>query len=338
MKTNLFVAIVLATAVVASASPVVPKDKRSAASEGVITLPLKRNSKTASSNSFSVQVGIGTPPQHVQLLVDTGSADLWVPSTSCASRVCGKDKVDPAKSITARELDESYEIKYGDGSTANCIVYNETVEIARVITMEQFIGLANNVTSSNPESNETPVGLLGLAFQSISVIDAPTFMDTAFQQKKIKTNTFWFFEITNLTFGNATIGKGSPKNGQSDGGRSLKGIMDSGTSLIILGNEDVKKFYSGRTDAKVFNKQYWSIPCQAMQPIDITLASGAKFSISKDKANLGKTAAGSDQCVVAVAGGGLDGEVLVGLSFMSNHYVVFDKDSSLIGIAPVKTS
>ncbi|KAF9986814.1 hypothetical protein BGZ75_001361 [Mortierella antarctica] len=323
---------------------------------------------------FSVQVGIGTPPQHVQLLVDTGSADLWVPSTSCASRVCGKDKVDPAKSITARELDESYEIKYGDGSTANCIVYNETVEIARVIAMEQFIGLANNVTSSNPESNETPVGLLGLAFQSISVIDAPTFMDTAFQQKKIKTNvfslylpsigdgeitlgginqarfsgdmtyapvtnkTFWFFEITNLTFGNATIGKGSPKNGQSDGGRSLKGIMDSGTSLIILGNEDVKKFYSGRTDAKVFNKQYWSIPCQAMQPIDITLASGAKFSISKDKANLGKTAAGSDQCVVAVAGGGLDGEVLVGLSFMSSHYVVFDKDSSLIGIAPVKTS
>ncbi|KAF9962759.1 hypothetical protein BGZ70_007899 [Mortierella alpina] len=414
--------VVLAIVVVASAASIVSKDKRSVTTGGVVTLPLKRNLKSASldftrpiqrrqegaglpaslqnhGTIFSIQVTIGSPGDNFQLLVDTGSADLWLPSTECNSQLCGNSKFDIAKSNTFQTVyeDEPYEIQYGDGSSATYDLCKDTVIIHGITATDQFLGLAFNVSSSSssqpevgekppndepPKDNEIPVGLLGMAFQSISASKSPTFMDTAFQQEQISQNifslylppvdgndeaairdgeitlgginldrytgimtyapltnkTFWVFNVTGVTLGDAAIGVDGRKDGSTDGGggggrKSLDAIMDSGTTAIVLGDNDVKEFYSKSTDATAFLEKYWTFPCTSSHEIVITLASGSRLSVPKDQASLGATDPNSDRCVSAIVGGGTDGEVLLGLSFMASHYVVFDKDNSRLGIA-----
>jgi len=41
--------------------------------------------KTCEDNVFYAEASLGTPPQTFQLLIDTGSADLWVAATHCES-------------------------------------------------------------------------------------------------------------------------------------------------------------------------------------------------------------------------------------------------------------
>jgi hypothetical protein len=70
---------------------------------------------------YSTNVKIGTPPQTVNLLLDTGSSDTWVftPTTKLASR--GQQPpssvFDPTKSKTFRANGTTYSIQYGIGST-----------------------------------------------------------------------------------------------------------------------------------------------------------------------------------------------------------------------------
>ena len=76
-------------------------------------------------SSYMVPLKVGTPPQTVYVQVDTGSSDLWVPSTVCDS-CSGKSQYDASSSSTSKKQSGSFEIQYGDGSTVSGPVYTET--------------------------------------------------------------------------------------------------------------------------------------------------------------------------------------------------------------------
>ena len=74
-------------------------------------------------------ISIGTPAQTYLIDFDTGSADLWVPSSACNVSTCSsKNKYDASKSSTSAKQKGSFTIQYADGSNATGPVYTDTGE------------------------------------------------------------------------------------------------------------------------------------------------------------------------------------------------------------------
>lgn len=72
-------------------------------------------------------ISIGTPAQSFLIDFDTGSSDLWVPSSSCTSSTCSsKNKYTASKSSTGSKKSGTFSIEYGDGSTVSGPVYTDT--------------------------------------------------------------------------------------------------------------------------------------------------------------------------------------------------------------------
>lgn len=101
---------------------------------------------------------------------DTGSADLWVWSTELSSSIqqqAGSSHTifDPTKSSTYKaSSDSTWQIQYGDGSTASGIVGTDNVNAGGLVVQNQAIELANTLSAQFQQGPGD--GLLGLAFVS----------------------------------------------------------------------------------------------------------------------------------------------------------------------------
>ncbi|NXQ26615.1 PEPC protein, partial [Alaudala cheleensis] len=68
-------------------------------------------------SSYFGEISIGEPPQKFLVLFDTGSSNLWVPSTDCKSPACfNHAKFKPKDSATFTPRGRSYTVSYGSGS------------------------------------------------------------------------------------------------------------------------------------------------------------------------------------------------------------------------------
>jgi cathepsin D len=61
---------------------------------------------------------------------DTGSSDLFVPSSSCGSTCSGHTTYNPNASNTSQDLGQNFSLSYGDGSTVSVEIYTDVVNIA----------------------------------------------------------------------------------------------------------------------------------------------------------------------------------------------------------------
>jgi len=113
----------------------------------------------------------------VHLDFDTGSADLWVFSSELPpSKQSGHTIYNPKKSSTAKPLkNATWNISYGDGSSASGNVYTDTVTLGGLVIKNQAVECASKLS---PEfATGQGDGLLGLAFDLINTVKpsaAPT--------------------------------------------------------------------------------------------------------------------------------------------------------------------
>ncbi|CDO69152.1 hypothetical protein BN946_scf185042.g54 [Trametes cinnabarina] len=284
-------------------------------------------------------ISIGTPGQKFLIDFDTGSSDLWVPSSSCRSSTCSsKKKYTASSSSTSSKKSGTFNIEYGDGSTVSGPVYTDTVTVAGVTVKNQYFSPVTTLSSSFADD---PIdGLLGLAYPEISNLDESPFFNTAVSQGAVDEGVFGFKLASSgseLYLGgtNSDLYSGSIEYHDVDtstgfwqlpGATAYVGskavvsnfetIIDSGTTIMYGPPSAVRTLYKSVSGSKLWG--------------------GKKWAISADNFNLGETETGSGQCVGALAGQdvGLGSNVwLLGDSFMKNVYTAFSFDDDSVGFA-----
>ncbi|KAJ6588105.1 acid protease [Mycena capillaripes] len=305
-------------------------------------------------------ISVGTPAQKFLIDFDTGSSDLWIPSSSCTSSTCSsKSKYKASSSSTSSKKTGTFSIQYGDGSTVSGPVYSETVTVAKVAVTKQYF---SPVTTLSASFKDDPIdGILGLAFPAISNLNKNPFFVNANADGDVDANQFGFYLASSgselflggtnedLYTGDIEFNSVDSSGGfwQATGAKALVGsssavtgfqtIIDSGTTLMYGPPAAVKKVFAKVSGSKVFDSTngYYSYPCATPPKISFNWG-GQNWAISADNLNLGQTETGSKDCVASLAAQdlGLGTDVwLLGDAFMKNVYTVFDFDQEAVGFA-----
>jgi len=254
------------------------------------------------------EITIGTPPQSFKVILDTGSSNLWVPSSGCGSIACYlHTKYDSSSSSTYKKNGTSFEIRYGSGSLSG-FVSQDTVSIGDLKIKDQVFA----------EATEEPGlafafgrfdGILGLGYDTISVnkivppfysmvdqglLDEHVFAfylsDTAegdnsevifggvnkdhysgdLVEIPLRRKAYWEVDLDAITFGDSTA--------KLDG---TGVILDTGTSLIALPSDLAELLNKEIGAKKGYNGQY-TVECEkrdSLPDMSFTL-SGHKFAIT----------------------------------------------------------
>ncbi|XP_027353396.1 aspartic proteinase-like isoform X2 [Abrus precatorius] len=179
------------------------------------------------------EIGIGTPPQPFTVIFDTGSSNLWVPSSKCYfSLACYTHNFYKAKkSKTYAKNGTSCKISYGSGSISGYFSQDNVKVGHAVVKYQDFIEATREGSLSFLSAKFD--GILGLGFQEISVENSVPVWYNMMEQKFISEKVFSFW-----LNGNPNAKKGGE---------------------LVFGGADPKHFKGNHTYVPVTRKGYWQI-------------------------------------------------------------------------------
>ncbi|GAA6005907.1 hypothetical protein JCM10207_007270 [Rhodosporidiobolus poonsookiae] len=310
-------------------------------------------------------ISIGTPAVNYLIDFDTGSADLWVPSSSCTSAACNPHtKYDPSASSTSAQVaDKKLSITYGDGSSTKGSVYSDTVTIAGLTATSQSFGVASSLSSDF--ASDPYDGLMGMAYASISTIGTNPLFQTLMAENKVAASQFSFLLAesgSELYLGGmnpahyvAGSTKWYPVSSQSywllstqanvagaavSSIGTFNSIIDTGTSVIVAPTAAAKKFWASVPNSAPYGGSlsgYYTYDCDT--PPSVSFSFGSSFAeqwaVSSESLNLGLVSSGSSRCVGAVLGAdiGLGDTWILGAAFLEGVYSTYSFQDNAIGFS-----
>lgn len=157
------------------------KDRLQKRAPGLLDSPLENRLEY-----YNIEVELGTPKQQFNLLIDTGSSDMWVPDAAnpnCTpldpSRdTCTKSgSFNTTASSTFHSTDKDFYIKYADGAEAEGSWVTDTLNIHNHTVENMIFGLNSNT----PE----PLGVLGIGYD-LHRVNNGTYLSDAFANLPVR--------------------------------------------------------------------------------------------------------------------------------------------------------
>ncbi|XP_057956391.1 cyprosin-like [Malania oleifera] len=177
------------------------------------------------------QIGIGTPPQNFTVVFDTGSSNLWVPSSKCYFSVACyfHAKYKSKLSRTHKRNGKPAAIHYGTGAISG-FFSQDNVKVGEIMVAYQDFIEATGVPGTTFVLAKFD-GILGLGFQEISVGKAiPVWYNMV--RQRLVTNLIFSFWLN-------------------------RKIKDQEGGEIVFGGVDPKHFKGEHTYVPVTRKGYW---------------------------------------------------------------------------------
>ncbi|KAL0954627.1 hypothetical protein HGRIS_003582 [Hohenbuehelia grisea] len=192
-------------------------------------------------------IQIGTPPRDFKLLVDSGSADLWVPGEGCqagdGSGDCGNHTLlGPTFSSSFRHSGEFWMVKYGSGPVAGHIV-SDHVTVAGLTLKSHRFALALRESKHYTLNRTLYDGIMGLARTVGWNHNLPSLVESLHGAGLIKR------PIVSYRIPRAA-------DGRSDGELAFGGMNPAkykAASVVTLKNIGPIRFWEARMDSIVIN-------------------------------------------------------------------------------------
>lgn len=299
--------------------------------------------------------------QTLNLDFDTGSSDLWVFSTDLpASEITGHTLFDPSKSSTWQAYPGgSWQISYGDGSTARGTVGFDVVQIGGATVTKQAVELATSVSGSF-EADVKNDGLVGLGFSNINTVQ-PAPQQTFFENimgalaaplftANLKANaggTYTFGQIDPSEYSGAihyaavdhsqgywqvTSTRYSINGQTSQSSHASPAIIDTGTSLLLVDQAVVSAYYASVSSAYYDTAQAGYIyRCDAKLP-SFGVAVGDYMATLQGK-DVTFAELGDGTCYGGIQSNQGQGLQIFGDVLLKHFLVVFDGGNLQVGFA-----
>ncbi|KAI9375273.1 aspartic protease pep1 [Aspergillus egyptiacus] len=289
----------------------------------------------------------------LNLDIDTGSADLWVFSDELPSAQQVGHSVYSPSNNASKMSGYTWEISYGDGSSAGGDVYRDTVTLGNIAAPAQAVEAAQHISQQFIQDQNND-GLLGLAFSSINTVQ-PTSQLTFFDSVKAQLDEplfavtlkhqapgsydFGYIDDSkytgSLTYTPVDSSDGFWMFGATSNGSSFDAIPDTGTTLIMIEPTIADAYYAQVEGAE---DSFWYggyiFPCDAELPDFTVTIDGYDAVVPGKHIKYAPIDTGSTICYGGIQDNqGLRFSIL-GDVFLKSQYVVFDAEGPSLAFAP----
>jgi len=310
---------------------------------------------------YLATVQMGTPPQDFLLLMDSGSADLWVGAENCQSQAggdCGNHNfLGTTSSSSFVDTNNPFSVTYGTGSVSGDIV-TDNLAIAGLQLNTHTFGVATTESVDFSDDSTPFDGLMGLAQSSLSEQKTLTPIE-ALAKNGLVNSAIIGYKISRLldnkndgeiTFGGVDQTKFDPAttvnlanvnqqgfweaamdavtvDGTDVGLQGRTAILDTGTTLIVAPDADAQAVHAAITGAKSDGQGGFTVPCDTQSSVALTFG-GQAFAIDPRDLAFQPVDANNPNgdCVSGISSGNIGGatEWLVGDVFLKNAYFSTD--------------
>ncbi|KAM4609823.1 renin [Polymixia lowei] len=313
------------------------------------------------------EISIGSPAQMFNVVFDTGSANLWVPSQSCSpfSTACfTHNRYDASKSRTHVENGTGFSIQYASGNVRGYL--SEDVVVVGGIPVVQVFAEATSL-SAMPFIFAKFDGVLGMGYPNVAIDGITPVFDRIMSQHVLKEEVFSVYysrDPKHSPGGELVLGGTDPNYytgtfnymGTKDTGKwevIMKGVsvgeemmfceegctavIDTGSSYITGPASSVSLLM--KSIGAQLDESGYKVNCDIVKALPTVTfhLGGQQYVLTQEDYILRQSQFEGDVCTVTFRG--LDvppptGPIwILGANFIARYYTEFDRRNNRIGFA-----